>query len=176
VPHQICRCQRDLNSNSISAYLPYADQIAKKLSSKDLEDGWGDSWRRVFSKQVATDTHKKVPFTPGSERFPLLIFSPGQGVPSTSYTTLLQEIVSRGTLSLRSNPLMKAQPSVFLTELSSNGDQDAGGFASLQNDGHMIGVGLLQVLQHELLAPLLLRSFDDGRTPFLNGGTGRQSR
>jgi hypothetical protein len=43
-----------------------------------------------------TDTHEKVPFTPGSERFPLLVFSPGQGVPSTSYTTLLQEIVSRG--------------------------------------------------------------------------------
>jgi hypothetical protein len=43
------------------------------------------------------------------------------------------------------------------------------GFASLQNDGHMIGVGLLQVLQHQIVAPLLqllLRSFDDGRTPF----------
>ena len=54
-----------------------------------------------------------------------------------------------------------------LVLLSSNGDQDAGGFASLQNDGHMIGVGLLQVLQHELVPPLLLRSFDDGCTPSL---------
>jgi hypothetical protein len=53
-----------------------------------------------------------------------------------------------------------------LVLLSSNGDQDAGGFESLQNDGHMIGVGLLQVPQHEIVAPLLLRSFDDGRTPF----------
>jgi hypothetical protein len=53
-----------------------------------------------------------------------------------------------------------------LVLLSSNDDQEAGGFASLQNDVHMIGVGLLQVLQHELVPPLLLRSFDDGRTPF----------
>jgi hypothetical protein len=51
--------------------------------------------------------------------------------------------------------------------LSSNGDQDAGGFASLQNDGHMIGIALLQVLQHEIVAPLLLRSFDEGCSPSL---------
>jgi hypothetical protein len=49
--------------------------------------------------------------------------------------------------------------------LSSNGDQDAGGFASLQNDSHMIGFGLLQVRQHEIVAPLLLRRLDDGCTP-----------
>jgi hypothetical protein len=49
---------------------------------------------------------------------------------------------------------------------SFNGDQAAGSFASLQNDGHMIGFGPLQVRQHEIVAPLLLRSFDDGRTPF----------
>jgi hypothetical protein len=31
----------------------------------------------------------------------------------------------------------------------------------------MIGFGLLQVRQHEIVAPLLLRSFDDGGTPSL---------
>jgi hypothetical protein len=41
------------------------------------------------------------------------------------------------------------------------------GSASFQNDGHMIGFGLLQVLQHEIVAPLMLRSFDDGCFPFL---------
>ena len=50
---------------------------------------------------------------------------------------------------------------------SSNCDQDTGGFASLQNDGHMIGFGLLQVLQHKIVAPLLLRGLDDGCTPLL---------
>lgn len=31
----------------------------------------------------------------------------------------------------------------------------------------MIGFGLLQVRQHEIVAPLLLRGFDDGCSPFL---------
>src|ERR1700722_16642501 len=31
----------------------------------------------------------------------------------------------------------------------------------------MIGFGLLQVRQHEIVAPLVLRSFDDGCTPSL---------
>ncbi len=79
-----------------SEYQPYADEIAKKLSSKDLEYEWGSSWRTVFSKQVLTDTHEKAPGPSGRERFPLLIFSPGAGMPATSYTTLLQEVVSRG--------------------------------------------------------------------------------
>ena len=87
--------ERNLSS-STSEYLPYADEIAKKLSSTELEDGWGHSWRKIFSNQVLTDTHEKSPVASGRERFPLLIFSPGQGMPVTSYTTLLQEVVSRG--------------------------------------------------------------------------------
>jgi pimeloyl-ACP methyl ester carboxylesterase len=88
--------RRGLAASSMSEYLPYADKIAAKLSSTELEDGWGSSWRRVFSNQVLTDTHDKAPISSGRKRFPLLVFSPGQGVPAASYTTLLQEIVSRG--------------------------------------------------------------------------------
>jgi hypothetical protein len=54
-----------------------------------------------------------------------------------------------------------------LVLLSANGYQDASGFASFQNDGHMIGFGLLQVRQHEIVTPLMLRSFDDGCPPSL---------
>ena len=54
-----------------------------------------------------------------------------------------------------------------LVLLSANGNEDASGFASFQNDGHMIGFGLLQVRQYEIVAPLLLRSLDDGCTPLL---------
>ncbi len=83
-------------SGGTSEYLPYADEIAAKLASTELEDGWGHSWRKIFSNQVLTDTHEKAPVASGRERFPLLIFSPGQGMPATIYTTLLQEVVSRG--------------------------------------------------------------------------------
>jgi hypothetical protein len=117
VPHQICRCQRDLSSNSISAYLPCADQIAKKLSSKDLEDGWGDSWRRVFSKQVVTDTHEKVPFTPEANAFLCSFFLPDRGCRAPAIPLCFKKSSAEVTLLLRSNPLMKAQPSVFLTDV-----------------------------------------------------------
>lgn len=88
--------ERDLSGNSMSEYLPSADEIAAKLSSTELEEGWGRSWRKIFSNQVLTDTHEKARVASGRERFPLLIFSPGQGMPAAIYTTLLQEVVSRG--------------------------------------------------------------------------------
>jgi hypothetical protein len=47
--------------------------------------------------------------------------------------------------------------------LSANGNQDASGFASFQNDGF----GLLQVRQHKIVASLRLRRFDDGCSPSL---------
>jgi hypothetical protein len=54
-----------------------------------------------------------------------------------------------------------------LVLFSANGDQDACGFARLENDGHMIGFGLLQERQDEIVAALLLRGLDDGCTPLL---------
>jgi len=86
----------DLGNDSLSEYLPHADEITKKLSDKELEDGWGGSWHRVFSKQVLTDTHESTPVAAGAEKLPLLVFSPGEGVPDTSYTTLFQDVASRG--------------------------------------------------------------------------------
>ena len=50
-----------------------------------------------------------------------------------------------------------------LVLLSANGNQDASGFASFQNDGF----GLLQVRQHRIVASLRLRGFDDGCSPSL---------
>jgi hypothetical protein len=38
-----------------SPYLPNAEVLAKKLAGEELEDGWGDLWRRVFSNEIGTD-------------------------------------------------------------------------------------------------------------------------
>jgi predicted dienelactone hydrolase len=86
----------DLGNRTLSEYLPHVEEIAKKLSSAELEDGWGSSWHRVFSKEVLTNTHESTPVAAGTEKFPLLVFSPGEGVPETSYTTFFQDVVSRG--------------------------------------------------------------------------------
>jgi hypothetical protein len=83
-------------SVSAAEYLPHADLIARNLSHAELEEGWGYSWPRVFAGSVFTDTHKQSPIAVDDDRFPLLVFSPGFGLSSTSYTTQIQEIVSHG--------------------------------------------------------------------------------
>ena len=82
-----------------SEYLPHAQAIAKSLKevpSNEIEEAWGSSWTTIFSGRVLTDTYERKPIVPGSERFPVLIFSPGFTAPSTSYTTLIEEVVSQG--------------------------------------------------------------------------------
>jgi predicted dienelactone hydrolase len=91
--------ERGLRQSAFSEYLPHAEAIAKSLKgvpSDQIAESWGDSWANIFSGRVGTDTYEQAPIVPGSERFPLLIFSPGFTVPSTSYTTLIEEIVSQG--------------------------------------------------------------------------------
>jgi hypothetical protein len=81
-----------------SEYLPHADAIAKTLNDVPgkIEEFWGESWASVFSGTVLGDTYEKAPISPGIERFPVLIFAPGFATPSTSYTTLIEEVVSQG--------------------------------------------------------------------------------
>ncbi|PYX91159.1 MAG: hypothetical protein DMG67_10945 [Acidobacteria bacterium] len=89
--------ERDAGLTAAAAdYLPHAELIARNLSRAELQQGWGYSWPRVFSGSVLTDTHKRSPIAGDGERFPLLIFSPGLGLSSTSYTSQIQEVVSRG--------------------------------------------------------------------------------
>jgi dienelactone hydrolase len=85
--------------SAFSEYLPHAQAIAKSLKevpSNEIEEAWGGSWASIFSGRVLTDTYEGKPIFPGSERFPVLIFSPGFTALSTSYTTLIEEVVSQG--------------------------------------------------------------------------------
>jgi hypothetical protein len=87
------------DQSALSEYLPHAQAIAsslKEVPSKEIEEAWGSSWTTVFSGRVLTDTYERKPIFPGSERFPVLIFSPGFTAPSTSYTTLIEGVVSQG--------------------------------------------------------------------------------
>jgi predicted dienelactone hydrolase len=102
--------------SALSEYLPHADAIAraeKGQSTREMEESWGSSWSRIFSNQVVTDTHEGAPIASGNERFPLLMFSPGYGVPSTIYTTLLQEVVSHGYVVASIEPPYDVAASAF---------------------------------------------------------------
>lgn len=84
------------NQNQPAEYLPGAQSIAKSSASENLEKFWGTAWPLIVSGHIETDTSEKPAIAKTKQRFPLIVFSPGLGVSSTTYTTLIQEVVSRG--------------------------------------------------------------------------------
>jgi len=96
-----------------AAYLPGADKIAKEVSAKDARDFWGDAWQAIASGQIVTATTERAPIAPGAGKFPLLVFVPGLGVSSTTYTTAIQEMVSQGYVVASIEPTYEVAVVVF---------------------------------------------------------------
>lgn len=96
-----------------SEYLPGADSIANSKDGKEMLDFWGDSWALLRLDKIATDTVDRPPMALGNERFPLITFSPGLGVPVTAYTALVQELVSHGYVVAAVEPTYEAPAVVF---------------------------------------------------------------
>ena len=96
-----------------AAYLPGADKIAKDASAKDARDFWGDAWPAIASGQIVTATTEHAPIASGAEKFPLLVFAPGLGVSSTTYTVAIQEMVSHGYVVASIEPTYELAAVVF---------------------------------------------------------------
>jgi|SRR5579859_39870 len=105
--------QKNLSQSTFSGYLPNADVLAKELPSAELESDWGASWQYIFSNQVLTDVHEKAPIASGRERYPLIVFSPGLGTSTLSYTCLIQEIVSHGYIVASIEPIYESSVVAF---------------------------------------------------------------
>ncbi len=82
--------------NKAAEYLPGVQSVAKSSESGSMKSFWGDHWELVVSGRIETDTSEKSAIAEGKELFPLVVFSPGLGVPSTAYTALIEEVVSHG--------------------------------------------------------------------------------
>jgi hypothetical protein len=83
-------------TNKAAEYLPGVQSIAKSPESESMKSFWDDAWEMVVSGQIKTDTFEQSPIAKGKALFPLIVFSPGLGVPSTAYTALIEEVVSHG--------------------------------------------------------------------------------
>ena len=94
-------------------YLPGVESIAKSSENKSMKSFWGDNWDLVVSGRIETDTSEKSPIARTTERFPLIVFSPGLGVSSTTYTTLIQEVVSRGYIVASVEPTFEVPAVAF---------------------------------------------------------------
>lgn len=77
-------------------YLPGVDAIANSPEARAMKEFWGDAWELVSLGRVKIDISEKELLAKGKERFPLIVFSPGLGINSTSYAMLIQEVASRG--------------------------------------------------------------------------------
>jgi platelet-activating factor acetylhydrolase isoform II len=96
-----------------SPYLPGLDVIAKSKDAENMRDFWGNSWALLRANKIVTQTLDAPPVASGSERFPLLTFSPGLGIPVTAYTILIQEVVSHGYVVVSIEPTYEAPVVVF---------------------------------------------------------------
>lgn len=94
-------------------YLPGAEKIAKDGSAKDTTGFWGDSWPEVASGHIVTETTENAQIASGAEKFPLLVFAPGLGLSSTTYTLTIQEMVSHGYVVASIEPTYEVGAVVF---------------------------------------------------------------
>jgi hypothetical protein len=94
-------------------YLPGADKIAKHGSAKDATEFWGDSWPEVAAGQIVSETSEHAPIAFGTKKFPLLVFAPGLGLSSTTYTSAIQELVSHGYVIASIEPTYEVGAVVF---------------------------------------------------------------
>ncbi len=84
------------NAAAKAAYLPGAGTIAKAGKDGDEKDFWGDAWPRIVAGEIVSETSDHGQIASGTGRFPLLVFAPGLGINSTTYTSMIQELVSHG--------------------------------------------------------------------------------
>ncbi len=61
-----------------------------------LRRQFGGAWQDVASGNVATNGYANAPVFGSSGRFPILVFSPGSGVPAAAYSIQLEELASHG--------------------------------------------------------------------------------
>ena len=94
-------------------YLPGAESIARSPEGESMTSFWGDDWGLVASGGIETDTSETSAIAEGKELFPLVVFSPGLGVPSTAYTAVIEEVVSHGYIVASIEPAYEVPAVVF---------------------------------------------------------------
>ncbi len=101
------------SSGKAAEYLPNARLIAKSIGTEGMSDFWGDAATLVISGEIESDTVEATPIATGKDLFPLVVFLPGLGVPSTAYTALIEEVVSNGYIVASIEPTYEVPAVVF---------------------------------------------------------------
>jgi pimeloyl-ACP methyl ester carboxylesterase len=82
--------------SSRATYLPNARKI-DSASNKSEDRGFSSEvWPLVAAGSVRTNAFERAPPPEGNNRFPVLLFFPGRGIRSLTYTSMIEDIVSHG--------------------------------------------------------------------------------
>lgn len=76
-------------------YLPGRERLASSAAAGSLQNLFGPAWSRIVSGELRTHSFERAPTASGT-KLPVLIFSPGGGMPIAAYTTQMEELASHG--------------------------------------------------------------------------------
>ena len=77
-------------------YFPGLAGLASAPETKMLQLQFGSAWQAVAGGAVRSNAYPDPPFVGGRKKFPVLLFSPGLGVPTLAYSVPLEDLASRG--------------------------------------------------------------------------------
>jgi hypothetical protein len=78
-----------------ASYMPGVERLVSSAAGESLSNLFGPSWRSIASNELRTHSFDKAPVASGT-KLPILIFSPGGGVPVVAYTTQMEDLASHG--------------------------------------------------------------------------------
>ena len=84
------------HSGELADYFPGLAGLASAPETRMLQMQFGSAWQTVAAGSVRSNAYPDPPFVRGREKFPVLLFSPGLGVPALAYTVQLEELASNG--------------------------------------------------------------------------------
>jgi hypothetical protein len=80
-----------------AAYFPHLAQVEayeERFGHNSFRESYGASYGLLAT--MRTHTRENVPPAATKERFPIVLFSPGGGIPVLNYTAIIEELVSHG--------------------------------------------------------------------------------
>lgn len=83
-------------STNAAEYYPNLGKITAKEAKSALAGQFGDAWPLVAQDAITTHAFSDAPLPTGKEKFPVLLFSPGQGLPAAAYSAQLENLASNG--------------------------------------------------------------------------------
>jgi hypothetical protein len=77
-------------------YLPGAAEIDRTPGSERIKQFFGRSWQSIVAGSIRSHALERAAAAKSPRRFPVVLFSHGDGVNSFSYTSLIEGLVSHG--------------------------------------------------------------------------------